>query len=65
LLNPDVFAGPTHGGTEEQKTSDEMLIENAAAFLLEALIPNMVQNIFEISNTVDRYKNLQPLYQFQ
>ncbi len=42
LLNPDVFSGTTLGGTDEQKKIDEDLVENAAAFLLEAIIPNIV-----------------------
>ncbi len=42
MLNPDIFAWPNLGGTEERRLADEELVENAAAFLLEALIPNMV-----------------------
>lgn len=49
LLNPDVFAWPSLGGSEEQRKYDEELVENAAAFLLEAVIPNMVRNFNEFS----------------
>lgn len=42
MLNPDVFTCSTLGGTEEQRKRDEELVENAGAFLLEVVIPNMV-----------------------
>lgn len=43
MLNPDTFAYSNLGGTEEQKKGDEEIIENAASFLLEVLIPNLIQ----------------------